>query len=159
MIITRYSDELQFLVSGEITSTSSFHAEIERLLEPFIDYGDDRGELVIDRCSKQFMPHRNSTETLASKVVHSISYSICAVLVSALSLDLDAGVTEIKDLTRYLSWTTWKDCRGCGYGELCVIPMWPMGTVDDYEHPICQAHDRPLRSGESYWGGPHKGSP
>lgn len=159
MIITRYSDELQFLISGEITSTSSFHAEVERLLEPFIDYGGDSGELVIDRCSKQFTSHRITAETLASKVVQSISHSICAALFSALQLDLDTAVTKIKDLTTYLSWTTWKECRGCDYGELCIIPMWPMGTVDDYEHPICQAHDRPLRSGESYWGGPHRVPP
>ncbi|KAH8817055.1 hypothetical protein F5884DRAFT_778332 [Xylogone sp. PMI_703] len=159
MIVIRYSDELQNLAHGNFTSPGELRERVEKLIGMFIDYKDKKNYRdITDRCSEQFIPNHIPRDTLSYKAVHYISKNICSTLTSALQTDdLDQIVTSLQDLIDYLSWTTWKDCRGCGYDELCLIPMWPMGTVDDYEHPHCQRLDTPS-TGDSYWGSrPHLG--
>lgn len=156
MIVTRYSDELQVLAAGNFYSVESLREELETILGPFIDYSDETdGNAIADRCAEQFIPHYAPNDTLASEVVRTISQKICSTLTTAMldtSLDLETALNNFQDLIDYLAWSTWKECRGCAYDELCVIPMWPMGTVEDYEHPRCKDPSQPDTQGKSYWG-------
>ncbi|KAL1967127.1 hypothetical protein VTN77DRAFT_3418 [Rasamsonia byssochlamydoides] len=156
MIIERYSNELKYLVSEKLPSTiEALHAEIETLLSPFIDYRLRNATAEAERCATQFIPANAPKDTLAARVVYDVAYTICATLRSALEeADHQTAVTSIERLIEYLSWTTWKECpEKCDYSEVCFIPIWPSGTVEDREHPRCR--DRPSSGGERYWrGGP-----
>ncbi|KXJ91795.1 hypothetical protein Micbo1qcDRAFT_161830, partial [Microdochium bolleyi] len=61
------------------------------------------------------------------------------------------------ELIATLRWPRFKMCRpGCGLGEVCVVPMYPMGTVGEYEAPRCKDRSDPgLRDGDAagrrYW--------
>ncbi|KAJ1334092.1 hypothetical protein MN608_04095 [Microdochium nivale] len=68
-------------------------------------------------------------------------------------------------LVATLGWPRFKQCRpGCGLGEVCVVPMWPMGSVREYEAPRCSSEYDPIGggpggggddAGRRYWdGGP-----
>ncbi|KAL1845487.1 hypothetical protein Plec18170_009744 [Paecilomyces lecythidis] len=163
MIVTRYSDELQILAAGNFTTIESLREELENILAPFIDYSEhNAGDAITERCAGQFIPHGAPNDTLASQAVQTVSHKICSTLTTSMldtTLDLKTAINSFQDLINYLSWSTWKECRGCAYDELCVIPMWPMGTVEDYEHPRCKDPDaEPGPQGKSYWGG-HFGHP
>lgn len=153
MIIERYSNELKYLVSEDISSIEELHSEIETILSPFVDYRLRDATTEAERCAMQFIPV-SAPDTLAARVVYDIAYAICATLRSVLKEenDLQTAVGNIEDLIKYLAWTTWKECpQKCGYNEACFIPIWPLGTVEDREHPQCR--DKPSSEGERYWSG------
>jgi hypothetical protein len=161
MIVLRYSDELQNLVSGSFHSISELQYYVETLLSMFIDYSTTKNsEAISNRCAEQFIPKYAPTDTLAYRTVLSISNSICSNLTAVLfAEDLTETTTSLRELISYLSWTTWKECRGCKCDELCFIPMWPLGTVGDYNHPRCQERSSislPRTRNESYWNGPSR---
>ncbi|KAJ5124810.1 uncharacterized protein N7515_008635, partial [Penicillium bovifimosum] len=158
MIVQRYSNELAYFSSGDIDSIVDLHSEIERVLSPFIDYSarDDVSE--IERCATQFLPAWPSeNRSVAARAVCSVASRICSDLaLAAKEHDLDMAVAVIRKLVRHLDWTTWKECRGCAVNEICVVPIWPMGTVQDYETPECRDASDPYgKDGESYWHAPH----
>lgn len=158
MLVTRYSNELSYYVSGKIISLEDLHTEIERLLAPFIDYGDRNTDLEVDRCAMHSMPLRANMSTLAARAVHSIARTTCGTLLDVWETrELKLAVEKIQVLVDYLAWTTWKECRGCADNEICVVPIWPMGSVEDYERPQCRNASNPYNGeGESYWGGLHR---
>lgn len=43
-----------------------------------------------------------------------------------------------RELVDKLRWSTWRECGSCPTDEICLIPMFPVGTVDDYFHPTCK---------------------
>jgi hypothetical protein len=159
MIVERYSNELKYLVSDDISSLETLHSEIETILLPFIDYRLRNATAEAYRCATQFIPANNNSatarmDTLAARAVYDIAYTICATLRSALDEEDDqrAAVDNIEQLVEYLAWTTWHECpRKCGHNEVCYIPIWPFGTVEDREHPQCR--DKPSSDGERYWSG------
>ena len=158
MIVTRYSDELSYLSSGKITTLEELRSHIGILLSPFIDHRERNPELETGRCATQFLPlHAQHADTLAARAVHSVAHRICSTLIEAWAeTQLVSAVKRVQSLTSYLDWTTWKACRGCQDNEICVVPIWPMGTVADYEHPSCKPALKPFdRDGEGYWGGMH----
>lgn len=156
MIIQRYADELNYLLSDIFSDTAKLHAEICRILEPFIDYSDRNSSLEIERCVDQFIPKSASLrENLAGRAIHSVTNTICSTLVNALGEQMyEVIVGNIKNLIDYLAWTIWKECRGCKDTEVCTIPMWPYGVAEDYKHPRCRNADNMYGSGRSYWGRP-----
>jgi hypothetical protein len=158
MLVTRYSNELSYYVSGKIITLEDLHTEIERLLAPFIDYGDRNTELEADRCAMHSMPLRADMSILAARAVHSVARTICETLLGVWETrDLKLAVEKIQVLVDYLAWTTWKECRGCADNEICVVPIWPMGSVEDYEHPQCRNASNPYDGeGESYWARLHR---
>lgn len=156
MIVTRYSKELSYFISDSIDSIERLQSEIERVLSPFIDYSarDDVSES--ERCATQFLPSGSlKSGTLAAQAVHGVAHKICSTLIEAgKEKDLESAVQVIRDLVGYLDWATWKECSGCAANEICVVPIWPMGTVQDYESPRCKDASNPYdHGGESYWGG------
>ncbi|KAJ6009145.1 hypothetical protein N7522_004161 [Penicillium canescens] len=156
MVVTRYSKDLSYFVSGKINSMEALQAEIERVMSPYIDYSDRNEVVEAQRCATQFLPpHSLDSERLAAHSVYSVAHSICSKLLEAgKETHFGSAVQILRDLVDYLDWTTWKECRGCAPDELCVVPIWPMGTVKDYESPSCKDASNPYdRDGESYWGG------
>lgn len=146
------------LACGFWSNMQRFQEEIEDIVTPFIDFDRRNTSLEVERCSMQFV-RRPAPKTTASDAVISVSRSICATLLEALyQSEYEPIVDQIQGLMEYLAWTTWKDCNGCGDHQVCLIPMWPMGTVDDYNHPQCRDISRLERNGPKYWGdwgGPH----
>ncbi len=159
MVVERYGTRLRFLVSGQASTLQQLQDEIEDIVTPFIDYDRRNASLEVERCSKQFIRSSISTTTTAGDAVLSVSRTVCETLLEALSYtEYDFVVDHIQSLMDYLAWTTWKDCSGCGDHEICMIPMWPMGTVDDYNNPQCRDFSQPNGDGPRYWG-PGRGPP
>ncbi|KAL2868638.1 uncharacterized protein BJX67DRAFT_371321 [Aspergillus lucknowensis] len=113
--------------------------EIEDVVTPFLDYQQRNMSAETERCSRQFIRRSTPITTAAGAAVLSVTRSICATMLEALHhTGYHKIVDQIQGLMGYLSWTTWKDCNGCGDHEICMFPMWPLGTVDDYKHPQCR---------------------
>ncbi|KAJ5428152.1 hypothetical protein N7445_009606 [Penicillium cf. griseofulvum] len=147
MIVTRYSKELSYFASGSIDTIERLHSEIERILSPFIDYSE--------RCATQFLPPFSlENGGIAAHTVYDVARRICSALVEVgKEQDLKSAVQVVQNLVDYLDWATWKECRGCAANEICVVPIWPMGTVQDYNSPECKDASNPYaRGGDNYWG-------
>ncbi|KAJ6146180.1 hypothetical protein N7497_008162 [Penicillium chrysogenum] len=158
MIVIRYSKELSYFVSGSIDSIERLQSEIERVLSPFIDYSEREDVAEIERCATQFLLSTSfESGGIAARAVYGVTHRICSSLVEAgKGRDLLSAIRVIRDLVGYLDWATWKECRGCAANEICVVPIWPMGTVQDYDSPQCKDASNPYdQGGESYWGGMH----
>jgi hypothetical protein len=167
MVIARYADRIEYLASGSLTTLSTLHAEIKRALRPFIDYSARNSLSEIGRCASQFIPdHVSRTSTnVAAQAIRQVTHTLCTSLVTASEqTDYTTALNQIKQLKEYLAWTTWKQCRGCAVNEICFLPIWPVGTAEDFEQPKCRS-DVSLApghgDGDRYWndfGGPgHRG--
>ncbi|CEJ57219.1 hypothetical protein PMG11_05920 [Penicillium brasilianum] len=158
MIVKRYSDELSYLASGGFNDIKSLHRHIEAILTPFIDYSERDATSEAERCATQFLPlATQDSHVVAARAVHSVAHRVCSTLLGAWTEeDLESAVQKVQALIDYLDWTSWKKCRGCADHEICVVPIWPMGSVADYEKPTCREASSPYDgNGESYWGGRH----
>jgi hypothetical protein len=154
MVVQRYAHELRYLASGQLSTLQELHREIENSLGPFVDYSNRDAGLEADRCSLQFLPAGVPTDGLAGDAIRSVARSICSTMIAAWhETSYGTAVGYFQSLISYLSWTTWKECSGCADNEICVVPIWPMGTVEDYEHPQCRDASRPSGQGRRYWGG------
>jgi hypothetical protein len=158
MIVARYAERIEYLASGSLTTLSTLQAEIDRALRPFIDYNARNSTLEIERCASQFIPdHVSTTSTnVAAQAIRQVTHALCTslVIVSA-QTDYTTALNQIKQLRDYLAWTTWKQCRGCAADEICFLPIWPVGSAEDFEQPKCRS-DISLTPGR-YWndfGGP-----
>ncbi|KAL3468482.1 hypothetical protein BJX64DRAFT_6464 [Aspergillus heterothallicus] len=154
MVVERYGKRLRYLASGQASTLQQLQQEIEDAVTPFINYDQRNSSIEVERCSRQFVRRSTTVTSVAGDAVLSVSRSVCATLLEALHLtDYGMVVNQIQSLIEYLSWTTWKDCNGCGDHEICMIPMWPMGTVDDYKHPQCRDFSQLNGDAPRYWGG------
>ncbi|KAL2819323.1 hypothetical protein BDW59DRAFT_174826 [Aspergillus cavernicola] len=152
MVVERYGNRLRYLASGQASTLQQLQEEIEDIVTPFIDYDRRNTSIEVEQCSKHFVGRSMSVTTVAADAVLSVSRSICATLLNALHhTEYDLVVGQIQGLINYLSWTTWKDCNGCGDHEICMIPMWPLGTVNDYNHPQCRDFAQLDGEGPRYW--------
>ncbi|KAL4881090.1 hypothetical protein BJY04DRAFT_207748 [Aspergillus karnatakaensis] len=159
MVVERYGSRLRFLASGQASTLQLLQAEIEDIVTPFIDFDQRNTSREVERCSRQFLRRPMPANSVAFDAVLSVSRSVCATLMEALQqTEYGTVVDRIQGLIDYLAWTTWKDCNGCGDHEICMIPMWPMGTVDDYKHPKCRDFSDLSDDGPRYWG-PRGGPP
>ncbi|PYH76505.1 hypothetical protein BO82DRAFT_396125 [Aspergillus uvarum CBS 121591] len=153
MVVERYAREIRYLASGDVATVADLHAEIETMLVPFIDYSDRDTDAERERCAHQFLPGEIAVDGVAAPAIHSVARSICATMLAAWQEpDYQTAVDHFRELMNYLAWTTWKQCSGCGDHEVCVVPIWPMGTLEDYEHPQCRDFSNPMSPGQSYWG-------
>lgn len=166
MIVSRYADRLQFMADG-ISSVQTMEEEITFLLDVFIDYSDSKNpdlSAAVDRCTRFYVRGISATtevDYLLYAAFISVSERICKSLFTIRELVADSGlstsqslgaaVKEAKDLIEFLDWSRFKRCPACAVDEVCVIPMWPMGTVEDYYHPHC-TNATSMDDGESYWG-------
>lgn len=173
MIVSRYADRLRFMVE-KVVSTKMMLREVKFLLEMFIDHskeGDSDLSDAVNRCAMFYLQTISRT-TEADHMLHTaftgVTTEICTTLFRVRELVVgeddddegDAGeeeelletaIQEVQGLLEYLRWARFKRCPACGLDEVCFIPMWPLGTVDEYHNPRCVNSSEPHR-GESYWG-------
>jgi hypothetical protein len=167
MVVARYADRIEYLASGSLNTLAALQAEIGRALRPFIDYNDRNSTSEVERCASQFLPdHVSTTSTnVAAQAIRQVTMTMCTSLFAASEqVDYTTALEQIKELKDHLAWTTWKQCRGCAVDEICFLPIWPVGTAEDFEQPKCRS-DVSLApghgDGDRYWndfGGPgHRG--
>lgn len=150
MVISRYADRIELLASGDLPSLSTLQAEIDRALRPFIDYGARDRNAEIRRCATQYFPKLPSN--LAGTSILNVTTTLCSALTKASEQKLYTdALRTVRELKSWLGWTTWKRCRGCGYDEVCFVPIWPMGGEKEMETPKCMANLSEVSRG--YWGG------
>lgn len=156
MVVQRYADLLMYLASGVFSSADQLRDEICRTLEPY-GGSDANTTAKIERCAGQFLPtSAHLRQGLAGRAIRSVMGTICSTLEEALeeSSSYTFIVENIEKLINYLSWSVWKECRGCSYSEFCAVLLWPWGMADDYENPKCRSVSDINGFGEPrYWGG------
>jgi hypothetical protein len=157
MIVARYSTPLQYLTCEKLANATLLGIYLEELLRPFIDYDSRDAISEAAHCAEQFTSGVPTAGTsLAAAAVHSIANSICTTLVSVLAAipkdqTLSTAITQLDELVAYLQWPSWKQCRGCADDELCFVPLWPFGAVEDHKQPQCLNATR-VMDRRGYWG-------
>jgi hypothetical protein len=163
--VSRYSSRLRNLVSGSFSSAEELRAEIERTMQPFVDFDARNASKEVERCARQFIPSTASPLSLPYRVVLNISHTICSTLSAAsqtlLTEERATGKSEgnyenvtkrIKNLVDYLDWPIFKKCQpSCGNEKLCLVPIWPAGRMEDFERPSCGGPNE-LMERIGYWG-------
>lgn len=158
MLVARYADRIEYLSSGDIDNLELFKSELEQLLRPFIDYNYRNTTKEMRRCATQYVPRWSSSSTLAGVSILNVATTICSTLSAAAEAPTYKEASErLQSLKSWLAWSTWKRCRGCGYDEVCFVPIWPMGGEDEYEHPKCVSNMSEVSRG--YWGDRGPGGP
>ena len=114
-----------------------------------------------ERCSRQHLTSaipRSQTDTqtpsMAQQAVTNIAEGICSTLVRVShfkNYTLEVRVNELRELLRHLEWTTFKECRGCAYDEVCMVAAWPFGEKEDHWNPSCKNETRVGMDGSGYW--------
>jgi hypothetical protein len=165
MVVARYSSRLKYLAMPDVFNNEKrLNSELNALLSLFIDY--DKRSLTgeISRCAPHFIPPfpDGLPTSLVAHTITYVSHYICRSLLStqygSLTSDLEAKQNIISDLINKLNWTTWKECGPCGYDEICSIPIWPVGSEEDWLRPSCR-NETEVREQHGYWGnrGPGRG--
>ncbi|QDS73775.1 hypothetical protein FKW77_005361 [Venturia effusa] len=152
MIITHYSPRLQYLSSPNIIEgESTFLHELDILLSPFVSYDSRSPTVEVHRCTSHFLPP-TSNPSLASLTAAHVSNHICKTLFHLSAYPQDRAMI-MEQLLADLNWTTWKQCKDCGWDEICFVPIWPYGTEEDWVKPGC-VNATVLATKRGYWGGP-----
>lgn len=158
-IVTRYSQRLEVITKQTLTN-DIFLMVISTLIDPFIDYLNQSSmaeRLAAKRCSQHYLPSPpmppeewSPEDHAISAAVENVSSAICTSLFTARRLLIDSMpathdhsvLEQARNITRELvdnlRWSTWRHCDRCAANEICSIPMFPIGTVDDYYHPTCK---------------------
>ena len=154
MIVARYAHRIASLASTSTTTFDSLHAGLDRALRPFIDYSNRNATLEIARCATQFLsPEAIVSDSMAAIAVKTTYTHLCQSLSDALmSETFDEAVLLIRELKHWLAWSTWKKCVGCQLDEVCVVPIWPWGSKQDFEQPSCS--NMTGVPNNDYWGPP-----
>ena len=149
-IVTRYSDKICSLL--HYTNSKSFDAIVVSAMANYVDASRNRTE-ALDRCIYDLLPDRiTSTDQVTYSALESVMAVICGTFLDIYPPSSDR-VEKVTRLMKYLRWSTWKECRpGCQPWEICMIPMFPFGSKQDFENPRCVDH-RKLSQGEhmGFW--------
>jgi len=155
MIVARYADRIAILASTTSTTTfDDLRAGLGRALGPFIDHSNRSAAEEVARCAIQFLsPDAVASDSTAAIAVKTTYTRICQSLSDALMAEtFDEATLMIRDLKSWLAWSTWKRCVGCQVDEVCMVPIWPWGSKQDFEHPSCSNMTSiPVND---YWGPP-----
>ncbi|KAI0164143.1 hypothetical protein GGR57DRAFT_489772 [Xylariaceae sp. FL1272] len=172
IIVARYGDRLKYMAEG-VDSLELMASEVAFLTTVFVDGEDMQNtEKAVDRCTGFYLGSVTpvtASDILIQAAFETTMHAICKALFDIQSLivekqaasdtSLHAAVRIMKDLTEYLHWAHFKRCPPCALNEVCAIPMWPFGTVEQYYNPRC-SNGSDVGAGESYWGrGPGRGPP
>lgn len=172
LIVGRYADRIKYMAES-VDSVQSMAAEINFLLTLFVDgSGAESTEDGIDRCANFYLRSvtpNTEADHLIQTALHTVTHEICSTLFRVRGLvvedpapdqsSLAASTSALGALMQSLSWTRFKRCPSCAINEVCIIPMWPMGTVEDYNNPSC-SNGSDVEDGERYWdSGPGRRGP
>lgn len=165
IIVARYADRLK-LMAEEILTLEEMAGEISFLTNVFIDNqdGSDKRDKAITRCTYFYLRSVSPVtepDVLIKTALETTSRRICQVLLHIHQLvvdnpspdetSLNTSVRALEQLNEYLNWPRFKRCPPCAINEVCLIPMWPFGTVDQYNSPRCS--NGTISDGEdNYWG-------
>lgn len=172
LVVARYADRLRY-ITEKISSASQLLDEINHLLTVYIDYSSndsDQTPSAINRCTNFYLhgvSPRTEADNFILAAITSVSEELCTKLFEAReiltnkpshsgatsTLALTDAMRTIRSLVEYLGWARFKRCSQCEVDEVCMIPMWPFGTKEDYESPRCANSSSIRGDGESYWGG------
>ncbi|ORY67774.1 uncharacterized protein BCR38DRAFT_428113 [Pseudomassariella vexata] len=178
LVVSRYADRLKYMVESAESIEQLAH-EISFLLNVFIDYSadDTNSASAIGRCTDFYLgsvvPVTEADHMILTGF-KAVSREICTSLFRVRNLlildpapdvkSLTASKSALRALMDTLNWTRFKRCSRCAIDEVCLIPMWPMGFVEDYDSPRC-TNGSDTRKRESYWrrdrpgGGKGRGPP
>ncbi|EXJ79457.1 hypothetical protein A1O3_08959 [Capronia epimyces CBS 606.96] len=161
MVVARYAKRLKYLTSGALTTSQELSAELGTFLRVFIDSDARNTTAEVDRCASQFIPaHVESPSVavavavaVAARAIRSVTATICSSLFAALDSDspFSDSMTNLRSLVEYLAWTGWERCPECPLDQVCFIPMWPFGAVEDRQSPQCR-NATELNGRSGYWG-------
>ncbi|EXJ96237.1 hypothetical protein A1O1_01363 [Capronia coronata CBS 617.96] len=160
MVVERYAKQLKYLVSGAFTTSQQLSDELSSFLRVFVDSDARNTTAEVGRCATQFIPHSGELETVSTRSIRSVTTAICSTLFAALDAksSFTDSVSSLHSLIEYLDWTVWKRCPECPLGQVCFIPIWPFGAVEDRDNPQCRnLTDLDGRMG--YWAGFGPGHP
>ncbi|KAM0718228.1 hypothetical protein Q7P37_006560 [Cladosporium fusiforme] len=147
-VVSRYGDSIARLASGHVNTFVEFRAEIEILLRPFIDFETRNRQRESERCATQLLPP--GSESIAAEAVLNVTSTLCDALLNAhAQAAFDDALEIIHELQNWLGWTTWKRCRGCDHGEVCFVPVSPLGGFIDHSQPRCLSNFESVSS--EYW--------
>jgi len=165
MIVTRYSDRLQYM-AGNLSTAKTLRSDVDFLVNIFLDHDQLDISTSIARCRTHYLdaaiPH-TTQDFLIQNAILEVSHRICSTLFQVRGLlpapekaEAEEVLVEAKlrlrDLIRILDWTAWLECGKCAYDEVCFVAMWPMGQVEDHEHPGCRKREELREDGRGYWG-------
>ncbi|KAI0427598.1 hypothetical protein F5Y09DRAFT_27937 [Xylaria sp. FL1042] len=165
IIVARYADRLKFMAEG-VHTLKLMASEVSFLTTLFIDGQDpgDRVDNAIKRCTHFYLRSVSpltEADFLIKAALETTTHKICKTLLNVRRLvvedsapdqkTLDESVSAMKGLTEYLNWTRFKRCPPCAINEVCLIPMWPFGTVALYNNPRC-SNGTEFDGGDNYWG-------
>jgi hypothetical protein len=155
MIVTRYSERLQFMASPNTTQKSVL-SEINFLLNVFTNYSSAAPNIpeAVEKCSNHYLnpvSPQTDSDHLIHAVVSTVSHKICSTLFEVREVLLTDDGAEwntiehakslLGKLISFLGWTTWLECGKCAYDEVCFVAIWPWGKVEDHENPGCVKND------------------
>ncbi|TVY91560.1 Uncharacterized protein LAWI1_G003593 [Lachnellula willkommii] len=163
LIVTRYSDRLQFMASEKATQ-KGMQSEINLLLSNFIDYNSTIDVPTAKQiCATHYLQSiypKTTQDHLIYEAILSVSRDICNTLFEVRDIVLqpeDSGSfgadnpkSPVKRLLSYLDWSTWLECGKCGYEEVCFLAIWPWGSPEDHYHPRCLKNDD-ISDRRGYW--------
>ncbi|KAI1295307.1 hypothetical protein F5Y03DRAFT_371952 [Xylaria venustula] len=165
IIVARYADRLKFMAE-ETHSLEVMASEVNFLTTVFIDSQDreDQVNNAVERCTSFYLGSVSlitESDAYVKAALDTTMRKICKVLFEVRDLvatnpspdqkSLESSVSAVKDLTEYLNWTRFKRCPPCAIDEVCLIPMWPFGTVQQYNSPRC-SNGTDVNGEENYWG-------
>ncbi|KAK4099122.1 hypothetical protein N658DRAFT_453813 [Parathielavia hyrcaniae] len=151
MVVARYADRLRYMAG--VDSVEVMQAEVNGLLNTHIDSAvDDQGyKAALKRCSGFYtlgVTPQTQEDSLVMAAVETVTHSICSTLFEVRKVvwenpdanggSLELAKRELRDLMDKLRWTRWKECAGCGFDEVCFIPVWPYGDKAAHEQPSCR---------------------
>lgn len=155
MVVTRYSDRLQFMASNT-TTQKSILSEINFLLNVYTNYSSPTPNIpeAIEKCTNHYLnpvTPQTDSDHLIHAAVSTVSHKICKTLFDVREELLAGEAAEwntyehakssIGKLIGYLGWSTWLECGKCAYDEVCFVAIWPWGNVEDHKHPGCVKND------------------
>ncbi|KAF2679098.1 hypothetical protein K458DRAFT_260536, partial [Lentithecium fluviatile CBS 122367] len=169
MVVTRYSSPLHYLHTNQKVRSNkeTFAHYLTTLLHPFVAPSARNITHELLRCTSQVVPPLplppSPLPLLAHTTIHTVASQICSTLLSALDTTTSSlsrslapaspppshALELVDSLVAYLRWTTWKECGPCGDEEVCFVPIWPMGSVEEHRAPRCTREEG---VGAGYWG-------
>ncbi|KAK4122066.1 hypothetical protein N657DRAFT_647592 [Parathielavia appendiculata] len=151
MVVARYADRLKYM--AEVDTVEVMQAEVNGLLNTHIDHAveDDGHSAAMGRCSRFYtlgVAPQTHEDGLVLAAVETVTHSICSTLFQVRKMvveepdaaegSLERARRELRNLMDKLRWARWKECAGCGFDEVCFIPVWPYGDKEAHERPSCR---------------------
>ncbi|KAJ8128086.1 hypothetical protein O1611_g5550 [Lasiodiplodia mahajangana] len=164
MIVGRYADRLKYMAEG-VHTLELMTDEVNFLTTVFIDNREgDNVDEAIERCTLFYLRSVSPVtepDVLIKAALETTTQRICQVLFQVRQIlvedpmpdqkCLDDAVSAVRGLMEYLNWTRFKRCPPCAINEVCLVPMWPFGTVDQYNSPRC-SNETIVGNEDNYWG-------